>query len=250
ELAHGEPLRVAPATDEEGEAEALVRRLLAHKFEARTKFGDYAILYRGNHQARPFETALRAQSIPYEISGGQSMFERTEIKDVVAYLRLIANEDDEPAFVRALQSPRRGIGQATLAHLGRVALARRTSLFGAVYEREIAQTLPARQRATLDDFCALINGLRHRAEREPAGRLLDELMRTIGYADWLASTLDRRESQARSQSVDDFVAWLARRGEEDGRNLLELTQMVALITMLEGRDTEGPDAVRLSTLHA
>jgi ATP-dependent DNA helicase Rep len=250
ELAHGEPLRVAPATDEEGEAEALVRRLLAHKFEARTKFADYAILYRGNHQARPFETALRAQSIPYEISGGQSMFERTEIKDVVAYLRLIANEDDEPAFVRALQSPRRGVGQATLAHLGRVALARRTSLFGAVYEREIAQTLPARQRATLDDFCALINGLRHRAEREPAGRLLDELMRTIGYADWLASTLDRRESQARSQSVDDFVAWLARRGEEDGRNLLELTQMVALITMLEGRDTEGPDAVRLSTLHA
>jgi len=250
ELAHGEPLRVAPAADEEGEAEAVVRRLLAHKFETRAKFVDYAILYRGNHQSRPFETALRAQSIPYEISGGQSMFERTEIKDVVAYLRLIANDDDEPAFVRALQAPKRGIGQATLAHLGRVALARKTSLFGAVYESDLAQSLPARQRATLEDFCALINGLRHRAGREPAGRLLDELVRTIGYADWLTSTLDKREAQARMQSVDDFVAWLARRGEEDGRNLLDLTQMVALITMLEGREQERPDAVRLSTLHA
>ena len=250
ELAHGEPLRVAPAADEDAEAEAVVRRLLAHKFETRAKLAEYAILYRSNHQARPFETALRAQSIAYEISGGQSMFERTEIKDIVAYLRLIANEDDEPAFVRALQAPKRGIGQATLAHLGRIALAGKTSLFGAVYESELAHAVPARQRATLDEFCALINGLRHRAEREPAGRLLAELMRTIGYADWLTSTLDKREAQARSQSVDDFVAWLGRKGEEDGRNLLELTQMVALITMLEAREQERPNAVRLSTLHA
>ena len=250
ELAHGEVLRVAPAADEEAEADLVIRRLLAHKFEHRTKFADYAILYRGNHQARPFETALRAQSIPYEISGGQSMFERIEIKDIVAYLRLVANEDDDPAFVRALQVPKRGIGQATLRHLGECATRCATSLFGAVFEPALAETVPARPRATLEAFCALINGLRHRAEREPAGRLLDELVGKIGYADWLTSTLDRREAQARTQSVDDFVAWLARKGEADGKNLLELTQMVALITMLEGRDDERPDAVRLSTLHA
>ena len=250
ELAHGEPLRVAPAADEEAEAEAVVRRLLAHRFERRTKLSDYAILYRGNHQARPFETALRAQSIPYEISGGQSMFERAEIRDVVAYLRLIANDDDEPAFVRALQTPKRGIGQATLALLGRVAQARRTSLFGAVFETELAHAVPVRQRATLEAFCALINDLRHRAAREPASRLLDELLRSIGYADWLASTLDKREAQVRTQSVADFVGWLARKGDAENMNLLELTQMVALITMLEGREQERHDAVRLSTLHA
>jgi ATP-dependent DNA helicase Rep len=250
ELAHGEALRVAPAADEDAEADLVVRRLLAHKFEHRTKFADYAILYRGNHQARPFETALRAQSIPYEISGGQSMFERTEIKDIVGYLRLVANDDDDPAFVRALQVPKRGIGQATLAHLGDIATRCATSLFGAVFEPALADFVPARQRATLEAFCALINGLRHRAEREPAGRLLDELLQAIGYADWLTSTLDRREAQARTQSVGDFVAWLARKGEADGKNLLELTQMVALITMLEGREDERPDAVRLSTLHA
>ena len=250
ELGHGEPLRVVPAADEEAEADGVVRRLLGHKFEHRTRFADYAILYRANHQARAFETALRAQSIPYEVSGGQSMFERTEIKDVVAYLRLIANEDDDPAFVRALAVPKRGVGQTSLRHLGEVALARGTSLFGAVFEPALADAVPARQRAVLTAFCALINGLRHRAEREPAGRLLDEMLRAIGYADWLVSTLDRRDAQARTQSVDDFVAWLARKGEADAKNLLELTQMVALITMLEGREQDAPDAVRLSTLHA
>jgi ATP-dependent DNA helicase Rep len=250
ELAHGETLRVVPAADEEAEAEGVVRRLLGHKFEHRTQFSDYAILYRGNHQSRPFEAALRAHAVPYEVSGGQSMFERTEIKDIVAYLRLVANEDDDPAFVRALQVPKRGVGQATLRQLGEAAQRRQTSLFGAVFDADVAAALPARQRGALESFCALINGIRHRAEREPAGRLLDELLRAIGYAEWLTSTLDRREAQARSQSVDDFVGWLARRGEADGRNLLELTQMVALITMLEGRDEDRPDAVRLSTLHA
>ena len=185
ELAHGEPLRVAPAADEEAEAEGVVRRLLGHKFERRTRFADYAILYRGNHQARAFETALRAQSIPYEVSGGQSMFDRTEIKDVVAYLRLIANDDDDPAFVRALGVPKRGVGQTTLRHLGDVAHRNGMSLFAAVFAPTLAQFVPARQRAALEAFCALINGVRYRAQREPAGRLLDELLRSIGYADWL-----------------------------------------------------------------
>jgi ATP-dependent DNA helicase Rep len=250
DLAHGDPLRVTPAANEEAEAELVVRRLLGHKFERRTKFSDYAVLYRGNHQARAFETAMRAQAIPYEISGGQSMFERTEIKDIVAYLRLIANEDDDPAFMRALAAPKRGVGQTTLRHLGDVAQARNTSLFGAVFEPSLVAAVPARQRAALDDFCGLVNSLRYRAEREPPRRLLEELLKKIGYADWLVSTLDRRDAQVRTQSVDDFVGWLGRKGDADGKNLLELTQMVALITMLEERDADSLDAVRLSTLHA
>jgi ATP-dependent DNA helicase Rep len=250
ELAHGEPLRVTPAADEEAEAELVVRRLVAHKFEHRTDFADYAILYRGNHQARAFETVLRAQSIPYEISGGQSMFDRAEIKDIVAYLRLVANEDDDPAFVRALQVPKRGIGETTLRHLGEIAHRSHTSLFGAVFETELANLVPSRQRATLEAFCASINGLRHRAPREPAARLLSELVASIGYMDYLVATFDKRDAHARTKSVDDFVGWLARKGEADGKNLLELTQMVALITMLEGREQDSPDAVRLSTLHA
>ena len=118
EHGHGDAIRVTPAADDEAEAEGVVRRLLAHRFEHRGKFSDYAILYRGNHQAKLFEQQLRAQNAPYEISGGQSYFERTEIKDLVAYLRLIANDDDDPAFIRAVTTPKRGIGATTLDRLG------------------------------------------------------------------------------------------------------------------------------------
>ena len=96
----------------------------------------------------------------------------------------------------------------------------------------------------------MINNLRSRAEREPAGRLLNELYAATGYEEWLVATHDKREAKARTQSVRDLIDWLSRKGESDNRNLLELTQMVALITMLEGRDGEGIDAVHLSTLHA
>jgi ATP-dependent DNA helicase Rep len=103
---------------------------------------------------------------------------------------------------------------------------------------------------TVSEFCTLVNDLRQRAEREPARRLLEELLAATGYEAWLVDTLDKREAEVRCKNVRDFVEWLARKGEADQRNLLELTQLVALITMLESRDGEAPDAVRLSTLHA
>ena len=250
ELPNGDPIRVVPAADDEAEAEVVVRRLSALKFERRAKFSDFAILYRGNHQARVFETALRGQNMPYDVSGGQSLFDRAEVRDFVSYLRLIANDDDDHAFVRAVTSPKRGIGPTTLARLGDIAAARHESLFAAVYAPESVDTIPTRQLETLTQFCALINNLKSRAEREPAGRLLRELHAATGYEEWLSDTLDKREATERTQSVRDLVDWLSRKGESDDRNLLELTQLVALITMLEGSDGEGGDAVHLSTLHS
>ncbi len=228
----------------------MLHRISALKFERRAKYSDFAILYRGNHQARVFETACRVQGVPYDISGGQSLFDKTEVKDIVAYLRLIANDDDDPAFLRAVTAPKRGIGQTTLSRLSGIATARGESLFAAVFAPELPDRIPARQFETLQEFCALINGLRGRAEREPAGRLLDELLAATRYEAWLVDTLDKRDAEARTKSVRDLTDWLGRKGEADERNLLELTQMIALITMLEGRDGEGPEAIRLSTLHA
>jgi ATP-dependent DNA helicase Rep len=250
EQGHGDTLRVAPAADDEAEAELVVSRLFAHKFERRTRFADYAILYRGNHQARAFETVLRANAVPYEVSGGQSLFDRTEIRDIVAYLRLLANDDDDPAFIRAVTTPKRGVGATTLARLSEIGASKRASLFAAAFEPAFDAITPARQRETLHEFCGLINRLSHRAPREPAGRLLRELVTAIGYDDWLAATLDKRDAESRSQSVREFVDWLARKGETDGRNLLELTQMIALVTRADDREADGGDAVRLSTLHA
>jgi ATP-dependent DNA helicase Rep len=245
DLGLGEPIQVAPAADDQAEAENVARTIAALKFEHGTRFDDFAVLYRGNHQARAFEQALRAQNMPYSVSGGQSWFDRTEIRDIVAYLRLIANDEDDPAFVRAVTTPRRGVGAQTLQHLGRAG-----GLFAAACDDGLTSALPARQREALTEFCRMINGLRYRAEREPAGRLIDELIKTIGYEDHLCSTCDKREAQTRWESVVDFVRWLSTKGESDGRNLLELTQSIALLTLLDGEEGREPDAVRLSTLHA
>ncbi|MFO1281031.1 MAG: UvrD-helicase domain-containing protein [Burkholderiales bacterium] len=247
---HGDAIRVIPARDEEGEAELVTAAISAHRFEHRGRWSDYAVLYRGNHQARAFEAALRAQSIPYEVSGGQSWFERGEIKDLIAYLRLIANEDDDPAFLRAVAVPRRGVGQTTLARLSEAASAGATSLAAAVRDRGFAAAAQVRAHAVLADFVDLIDEMRRRAAKEPAGRLIDELLREIGYEDHLLATLDKREAEAKIESVRDFTGWLARKGETDRKNLFDLAQLIALVTMLEGRDGEGVDAVRLSTLHA
>ncbi|MEO5699967.1 MAG: UvrD-helicase domain-containing protein [Casimicrobiaceae bacterium] len=250
ELGHGDVIRIAPALDDEAEAEMVVRRLSGHKFEHRGRYADYAILYRGNHQAKVFEQQLRAENMPYVISGGQSWFDRVEIKDLVAYLRLVMNDDDDPAFIRAVTTPRRGIGGATLEKLGAIAGARHESLFAAVFAPDARGALPARQNDILNGFCTLINNLRYRAEREPPQRLLDELVSTIGYEDYLTTTCEKKQAETRWKSVRDFIAWLGQKGEADGKSLLELTQMIALITMLEGQEGVEPDAVRLSTLHA
>jgi hypothetical protein len=135
------------ARDNEQEAEQVVMKLMAHRFEHRGKWGDYAILYRGNHQARVFEQQLRNQKIAYAISGGQSFFDKAEIKDLIAWLRLIANSDDDPAFIRAITTPRRGIGATTLEGLGGYAGVRHASLFAAAFDDAAAGYLnpkPAR----------------------------------------------------------------------------------------------------------
>ena len=250
ELGHGAPVTVIGTKDDDHEAETVCMRLLAHKFEHRGKYGDYAILYRGNHQARLLEQHLRNQRIPYLISGGQSFFEKAEIKDVIAYLRLIANNDDDPAFIRAITTPKRGIGAATLEKLGLYAASRQISLFAAVFELGLEEQLRHNAIEDLQAFCTMINTLVYRAEREPAGDVLSDLLKTIGYENWLYDQESPKTAETRWKNVLDMVGWLSRKGEDDGKNLLELTQMIALITLLEGRDEEEPDAVRLSTLHA
>ena len=245
----GETLSVIAAPDEEQEAELVIRRIQAHKFEKRTKYADYAILYRGNHQARVFEQALRAQNIPYTVSGGTSLFERAEVKDLLAYFRLLVNDDDDPAFIRAVTTPKRGIGATTLEKLGGLAASRHTSLFGAVYAPGMHDALPERQGAALTTFCDYISRLRHRAAKEPVARLLDELVKDIGYELYLFDQFDPKQAETRWATVRDFTGWLGKKGEADQKNLLELAQTLALISMLDDKG-ESVDSLRLSTLHA
>jgi len=250
ELGLGEPIHVVQCKDEDHEAETVISRLLAHKFENRTHFADYAILYRGNYQARIFEQALRNQRIPYQMAGGQSFFDRTEIKDVLSYLRLVANPDDDPAFIRSLTTPKRGVGNVTLEKLGAYAGERHKALFLAAQEEGFRSQVQPAQLAPLDEFCRFINTLTYRASREPAGELVQEMLKAIGYEAWLYDSEEPRPAEMKWKNVQELVAWLAKKGEADGKNVIELVQTIALITMLEGRDEGEVDAVHMSTLHA
>ncbi|MEW5888725.1 MAG: UvrD-helicase domain-containing protein [Pseudomonadota bacterium] len=249
EFGHGDPIQVSAARDAEHEAEQVVMKLAAHKFEHRGAFRDYAILYRGNHQARVFEQQLRNHKIPYRITGGQSFFERAEIKDLTAYLRLMANNDDDPAFIRAITTPRRGVGSSTLEGLGRYAGSRHLSLFAAAFEVGAPSHVNPKQLDTVREFGNFINRMAWRASREPARPVLEDLLRAIDYQAWLFETLEPREAETKWGNVRDFVDWLGSKGEEENKNLAELTQTVALITMLD-RDNDNADAVQLATLHA
>ena len=258
DLGTGELIQVSAAMSEEAEAESVIMKLQAHKFENRTKFLDYAVLYRGNHQARIFEQQLRNHKIPYTVSGGKSFFDKTEIKDLISYLRLIANEDDDPAIIRAATTPKKGIGNTTLERLGEFASTHKISLFSASFEGDFQSDIGNKQLEDLLNFCQYINKLQYRAVHDPAGEVLNDLLTSIQYESFLYDSDEPRAAESKWANVLEFVGWLTKKGEantdfgheSEGKNLLELTQMVSLMSMLEGREDGEPDAVKLSTLHA
>ncbi|ODS94860.1 MAG: ATP-dependent DNA helicase Rep [Lautropia sp. SCN 69-89] len=245
----GDPVQVVPCEHDEAEAESVAMRLQAHRFERRTKYSDYAILYRGNHQARVFEQVLRKEKIPYVLSGGQSFFERAEIRDLMAWLRLLANDDDDPAFIRAVTTPKRGVGTTTLQALGTYAGERHVSMFAALFETGAEQRIAPRQLEALREFGNFVNRIGWRAAREPAAQVLDDLLNAIDYRSHLFATADDKVAATRWQNVSDFVDWLKKRAEGDGATLLPLAQTVSLLSQLDRKDGEV-DAVRLTTIHA
>jgi len=253
ELGTGSPVMVSAMDSDEHEAETIAMHISASRFERQGQWRDYAILYRSNHQARVLEQALRNLKIPYAVSGGQSFFDKAEVRDILAYLRLIANDADDPAFIRAATTPRRGIGQATLATLGHYAGERQIALFDAVFEAGVAAQIAERQLEPLRTFAQFIQRLQARAgvKSESATAILDELLAAIGYEQYLYDTLDERAAQTRWQNVLELTGWLKRKADEDGLTLVELTQHIALVTMLErSEDDDEPNVVQLATLHA
>ena len=250
EHGEGDPVEVREADTDEEEAERIVSRLQALRGGRGCKWAEVAVLYRANHQSRPIEQALRRANIPYTVSGGQSFFERAEIKDVCAYLRLLANPDDDPAFLRAVTTPRRGIGTATLKSLGAFASQWKVSMFEALFRDALPAAVGARHADGLREFARLMHDIDWRERTEPAGELLRELLGTIGFEAHLRDSADNeREATQRWGNVNDFCDWIARKAEEDGVGLKRIAQTVALITQLAERGAQQ-DAVTLSTLHA
>lgn len=249
-LGEGDAVEVWRCDSEDHEAERIAQRIGNHKSANVRPWKDYAILYRANHQSRALETALRKAQIPYSVSGGQSFFDRAEIKDICAYLRLLANQDDDPAFIRAITTPKRGIGATTLEKLGAAAGQWHCSLFEALFNDAIATSLGAKAVEHLREFGRFINQLEYRARTEAAGELLQELLSEIAYEKHLYDNAETDKQAAEKwQNVQEFAEWMTKKAEEDKATLTQLAQTIALITQLQERGEER-DAVTLSTVHA
>jgi ATP-dependent DNA helicase Rep len=267
ELGEGEPVRVSACDNEDHEAERAVARIQSLRANHKRKdFKDFAILYRANHQARALETALRKAQIPYKVSGGQSFFDRAEIKDLCAWLRLLVNNDDDPAFLRAITTPKRGIGHQTLAQLGAFATQYKLSLFESLFSHSLPAAVNARALAGLHEFGRYLNDLEHRARHtngaEAAKAFLADWLKDIGYEQYLYDSEDsEKAAAARWGNVIDFCDWVAQRcggqiddsggvtTEREVRSMLEVAQTIALIATISEREQEQ-DQVTLSTLHA
>ncbi|USH02506.1 DNA helicase Rep [Grimontia kaedaensis] len=256
-LPDGEMLKVLKANNEEHEAERVVGEIIAHKFMNRTDYKDYAILYRGNHQSRLFEKALMQNRIPYKISGGTSFFARAEIKDIMAYLRLLTNQDDDNAFLRIVNTPRREIGPVTLEKLGTYANMRGKSLFAASFELGLQEHLNGRGLESLQRFTRWIVELSDKFERGDAVDAVRSLVRDSHYEDWLYETsASPKAAEMRMKNVSDLYSWIVADLEGDNydnevKTLREVVQRLTLRDMMErGEDDDDADQVQLMTLHA
>ncbi|MDJ0872555.1 MAG: 3'-5' exonuclease, partial [Gammaproteobacteria bacterium] len=253
-LGYGDPLRIILARDETHEADWVVSELLSHRFRHRNDFRDYAILYRGNHQSRVFEKALREHRVPYFLSGGTSFFSRSEIRDVMAYLRLLANPDDDAAFLRVVNTPRREIGSSTLEKLAGYARERDASLFAAAQELGLEQHLSARAVDRLRRFCTWLDKFAQRAASEETVPLVRELVEAVGYRRWLEDTSSSsKAAERRMQNVDELLEWLQRFCDESDSEtgVGELVARAILMDVLERQEEENTsDRVNLMTLHA
>jgi ATP-dependent DNA helicase Rep len=262
----GEPVRVAECDGEEHEAERAVARIQALRAQdPRIKFSDFAILYRANHLARAFEQKLRAAQVPYKVSGGQSFFDKAEIKDLCAWLRLLVNQDDDPAFLRAVTTPKRGIGHTTIGKLGEFSAKWKTSMYEALFAESLPAALPPKAIGSLHEFGRYVNDLEHKARTttgaEDAKALLLGWLKDIGYEQHLYDSEDSEKLAAsRWTNVMDFVDWVAKRCggeitqeggtfESERKSVLDVAQTISVILSLAERGDEQ-DQVVLSTLHA
>lgn len=243
----GPPIRVLECRDDEHEAEC-VAGAIAHLAEKhKTQWHEFAILYRGNHQSRALEKALRLARVPYHVTGGTAFLDRAEVKDLLAYLRLINNPDDDAAFLRVVNLPRRDIGATTLEKLGEMAGARHASLLRAAQSDAVLGQLAGRAASSLVGFTNLIRELAGKAERMPAADLVEELIRRVGYAEHIATQVKEPAlRERRIENLKELSEWF-RAMQKNGAT----GDLAAQLALLSHGDRDDPgNAARLMTLHS
>ena len=256
ENGYGVPLKVLPCKHEEDEAEKVVAEIISHRFINRSQYRDYALLYRGNHQSRLFEKALMTNRIPYKISGGTSFFSRSEIKDVMAYLRLVVNQDDDNALLRIINVPRREIGAATLQQIGTLANEKHISLFEACCDSELSMHLSARAHNAVKQFAQWIVSVADNVQRAEPAEAIRDLIRQSHYEAWLFETsASPKAAEMALKNVNELYRWITEmlqgKDDEEPMTLPEVVTRLTLRDMMERQEQEdNADQVQLLTLHA
>ncbi|MDL5598801.1 DNA helicase Rep [Bacillus subtilis] len=256
EMGVGDPIRVIRCRNEDAEAERIAMEILTLHLRTQRPYSDFAILYRGNHQAKLMELKLQHHQIPYRLSGGTSFFGRQEVKDLMSYFRLLVNPDDDNAFLRVINVPRREIGSTTLEKLGNYATERKISMYAAADEIGLAEHLDSRYTERLQRFKRFMDKVRQQcAESDPIAALRSMVM-DIDYENWI-------RQNASSDKVADFRmgnVWFLvdalkntlERDEEGGMTIEEAIAKLVLRDMLERQqeEEEGAEGVQMMTLHA
>lgn len=252
DLGYGEMLRVLSCKDENDEAEQVVADLISNKLRFRTQYGDYAILYRGNHQSRIFEKVLRHYGVPYRISGGQSWFAKAEVKDIFAYLKLMCNPADDAAFLRVINTPKRGIGDSSLDALGSYAQTRGQSLYATADHLALTEQVGEKPRAALHQFKRWIEGIKNRLPDGAVVEHLRQLVEDSGYEAHIYEQCDTpAKAQKRMDNVWELIEWVGRLlAKKPDNTLADVVNKLILIDILEQSDEQDHDTLQLMTLHA
>ena len=249
----GDLIRVFPCKNAEDEANRVVVDILSKRFQETAPCSQFAILYRSNFQSRNYEKALRDHSIPYQVAGGNAFFERREIKDIMAYLRLLTNPDDDQALLRIINVPRREIGATSIKALATYAGSRKRSLDIAMRELGLLESLNNRARVRIQEFIELIAELRLQAQQDDAMGLCRTLVSKIDYADWLSETCtSSKQAEAAMENVMELISWIGNlQKDRDDKSLDAVVAHLSLMSILENDEDQKPqDAVQLMTIHA
>jgi len=255
ELGYGDSLRVLSHKNDQDEAKQVISEIVHHKFKAGGRYQDYAILYRGNHQSRLFEQGLRENNIPYLISGSSSFFANSEIKDILGYLRLFVNQDDDAAYLRIINTPRREIGPTTLEKLGGYANERHISLFAASTELGLTQKLSDKSIHRLQKFHEWVIDTAERIDKGDTFAVIEQVINQIGYEQFLKEDSKSKESAERKiKNVFELIEWLKRIADKETDGQKPLAEIVAKIMLMDimerNQEAEVSDQVSLMTLHA
>ncbi|MBQ0712053.1 MAG: UvrD-helicase domain-containing protein, partial [Porticoccus sp.] len=267
DMGPGDPLRLIRTANEEVETERVVNEILDMRLRKSCHFRDFAVLYRSNHQAKLLEMKLQTQGVPYHLSGGTSFYARTEIKDIMAYLRLVVNSDDDNAFLRIINTPRRQIGTSTLEKLGHYANERHIAMMDAIDEIGLQSQIPAQNFERLQRFKLWLQNVERNCINGNAVEAIREMVSDIDYEGWLHQNASSGAVAEKRMGNVNFLLDqikkllekddMAVAGEDDSNGEQNESQMADAIAKLILRDLldrqeeeSADDKVQLMTLHA